>query len=177
MIGAKKQKKIMKDAQYWIEKLDLQKHPEGGYYKETYRSSDLINYNCTNDRYKGDRNYATAIYFIITSDDFSAFHRLKSDEILHFYTGSSATIHIIDLDGNYFPMKLGSNLAENEFFQVIIKAGNWFGVTVNNSNSFSLFGATVAPGFDFQDFELGKREDLLKLYPQHNLLIKKLTKK
>jgi predicted cupin superfamily sugar epimerase len=167
----------MKDAKYWIDKLAMKKHPEGGYYRETYRSEEIILSNCLPERYLGNRHYSTAIYFLIPERDFSAFRRLKTDEIWHFYAGCSLTLHLIDLAGKYWLVKLGQNWEQKETFQVVVKAGYWCSATLNNSASYALIGCTVAPGFDFQDFELGQREDLIKLYPNHRSIIEKLTRK
>jgi predicted cupin superfamily sugar epimerase len=165
-----------KTAQDWITKLGLKKHPEGGYYKETYRSEETISSSALPLRYNGERNFGTAIYFLLTGSEFSAFHRLKTDEIWHFYTGCSLTVHIITKHGDYIQQKLGANWEENEDFQVILKAGDWFGAEVNNSSSYTLIGCTLAPGFDFQDFELAPQENLLNLYPQYSSIITKLTR-
>ncbi|MEJ2054580.1 MAG: cupin domain-containing protein [Calditrichaceae bacterium] len=162
---------------YWIRKLNLQKHPEGGYFRESYRSSGIISAGHLPGKYNGDRNYSTSIYFLLTSDDFSAFHRLKSDEIWHFYYGSSLTLYRIDSEGMLFKTKMGSNLENAELFQAHIKAGQWFGAKVNEEESFTLVGCTVAPGFDFSDFELGSRKELIKLYPRHREVIELLTRK
>ncbi|MEQ8997433.1 MAG: cupin domain-containing protein [Coleofasciculus sp. B1-GNL1-01] len=164
-----------KNAEYWIEKLGLQKHPERGYYKETYLSDEQIAHESLPKRFSGRRNFSTAIYFLLAGTDFSALHRIKSDELWHFHTGSSLTIHIIEQSGNYSSIKLGENFDQGEVFQAVVKAGDWFGATVNDPQSYSLVGCTVAPGFDFNDFELGKREDLIKRYPQHQSLIEKMT--
>ena len=166
----------MKNAQYWIEKLGMEKHPEGGYYKETYRSEEVINSNCLPPRYKGDRNFSTAIYFLIPNHDFTGFRRLKTDEIWHFYDGSSLTLHIINTEGNYSQQKLGSDWENQENFQILVTAGSWCSATLNQGESYALIGCTVAPGFDFEDFELGKKEELLQLYPQHSSIIKALTR-
>ncbi|MFP4123129.1 cupin domain-containing protein [Coleofasciculus sp.] len=167
---------LTKNAGYWIEKLGLQKHPEGGYYKETYRSDEEIAHENLPKRFSGRRNFSTAIYFLLVGTEFSALHRIKSDELWHFYAGSSLTIHVVEQSGNYRPIKLGENLDEGEAFQAVVKAGDWFSATVNNPQSYSLVGCTVAPGFDFNDFELGKREELIKRYPQHQSLIEKMTR-
>lgn len=163
------------NAEYLIEKLGLQKHPEGGYYRETYRCQDLINTENSLVRYRTKRNSSTAIYYLLKGHDFSAFHRLKSDEIFHFYTGSSLTVHLINPQGEYTQKKLGSNLANDENFQIVISHGDWFASHVSQPDSYSLIGCTVSPGFDFADFELGKRDELIKLCPQHHNIISQLT--
>jgi len=137
-----------------VEKLGLIPHPEGGYYKETYRS-----------------DASTAIYFLLTSDMFSALHRIKQDEVWHFYKGSPLYVHVIDGEGNYIRRIVS---ADNP--QVVVKGGNWFGASVVEGYSFTLVGCTVAPPFTFDDFELAKRDYLMSLYPEHEDLIVRLTR-
>jgi hypothetical protein len=163
------------NGEYWIEKLNLQKHPEGGYYRENYRCQDIINKDRLLTRYNDFRNASTAIYYLLLGDEFSAFHKLKSDEIFHFYSGSTLIVHIIDNEGEYHQFKLGNNLDENEVLQLVIPHDYWFASHVSESNSYSLIGCTVSPGFDFADFSLGNREELTTLYPHLIDLITKLT--
>jgi len=163
------------NAQYWIEKLNLQKHPEGGYYLETYRSEDTIKNDGLSSRPIESRNCCTAIYYLLSGKEFSAFHRLKSDEIFHFYSGSSLIVHIINKKGEYHRVNLGQNFVKNDTFQLIINQGDWFASEVSIPNSYSLIGCTVAPGFDFNDFELGLRKELIELYPNHQDIITKMT--
>jgi predicted cupin superfamily sugar epimerase len=118
----------------------------------------------------------TAIYFLLNGTDFSAFHRLKSDELWHFYMGSSMTIWVIKPDGELYKVKLGSDAGNNEVCQATIPAGCWFGAAVNDTESFSLVGCTVSPGFHFDDFELGKRDHLVKQYPAYEKIIQTLTR-
>jgi hypothetical protein len=166
----------MKSAQYLIEKLNLLKHPEGGYFREVYRSEEEIKQEHLPERYSGARHHSTSIYFLLTSDEFSAFHRIKSDESWHFYDGSSVTIHMINEIGKYYSVKLGSNLEKDEVFQFTISHGTWFAASIDESDLYALVGCTVAPGFHYDDFELGKREELIKLFPQYEDLIKKFTR-
>ncbi len=165
----------MHTSQYWIKKLQLQKHPEGGYFREVYRSVETIPKQSLHERYSGERNHSTSIYFLITSDTFSAFHRIKSDETWHFYHGSSITIFIIDENGKYSTVSLGSNPEKDEVFQFTIPHGTWFAASVDEPDSYALIGCTVAPGFQYDDFELGNREEMLKLFPQHEEVIRKFT--
>ncbi|MEI6696540.1 MAG: cupin domain-containing protein [Bacteroidota bacterium] len=160
---------------FWIEKLCLQKHPEGGYFKEAYRSDESISHLSLPFRFKEDRCFSTAIYFLLENDNFSAFHRIKSDEIWHFYKGSSLTLYIITEDGCLSNLQLGDNPLNGEHFQITVARNSWFAAHVNAKSSFTLLGCTVAPGFDFKDFELADCEDLCKEYPQYETLIKKLT--
>jgi len=166
----------MKDTNYWVEKLNLQPHPEGGFFKETYRSHEIIPQAALPERFSGDRVFATSIYFLLSKDDFSAFHRIKQDELWHFYDGTSLTIHIINLDGSYSTTKFGKNFDEGESPQVVVKAGCFFAAEINDKESFSLAGCTVAPGFDFADFEIPNRDSLIELFPQHVEIIKKFTR-
>ncbi|MCB9189947.1 MAG: cupin domain-containing protein [Flavobacteriales bacterium] len=158
-----------------VSRLGLVSHPEGGYYKETYRSSQIIGANCL-DGFSGDRNYCTSIYFLLTSDNFSAFHRIKQDEIWHFYQGSPLYVHVIYPDGNYVRHQVGMNLDGGQEPQLTVPAGCWFASSVKNKNDYSFVGCTVAPGFDFEDFELATYSDLSEIYPQHRDLIKSLTR-
>nr|HPI38466.1 cupin domain-containing protein [Ignavibacteriaceae bacterium] len=164
-----------KHAQYWIDNLQLLPHQEGGYYKEVYRSDEIITQNCLPDRYTGGRAFSTSIYFLLEKEDKSHFHRLLSDEIWHFYDGTSVTIYVIDNDGKLSIHYLGKEYEKGEKLQIVLFKGCWFAAEVNDKNSYSLIGCTVAPGFDFNDFELADKVKLSKLYPQHKDLIIKLT--
>ena len=165
----------MKSAEYWIEKLGLLAHPEGGFYKETYRSSESVPKEGLPARFEGRRNFSTSIFFLLRSEDRSLFHRIKSDELWHFHKGSSLTLYVIH-EGKLSLKKLGGNPDEGESLQVIIPANSWFGAIVNSPGSFVLAGCTVSPGFDFQDFEMARRAELLSAYPDHRNEINKLTK-
>jgi uncharacterized protein len=167
---------MMKNADYWISKLQMSKHPEGGWFKEVYRADEAIKKEHLHQRYSGERHHSTSIYFMLTSDTFSAFHRIKSDELWHFYTGSAVTVYIIDEAGNYSEIVLGSNAEKGEVFQCVIPRGAWFGAMVNEPDSFTLVGCTVAPGFHFDDFELAKRNEMMKKYPKHKEIIERLTR-
>lgn len=159
-----------------ISQLDLKPHPEGGYFKETYRSEGAINEDALPGAFEGKRNLSTCIYFLLTSDAFSAFHRIKQDEIWHFYTGSPLDLHIIDSNGNYSKTLIGNYLERGETPQHVVKGGDWFGARVINKNDFSLVGCTVSPGFDFADFELPERKSLVSRFPQHEKIITELTR-
>jgi uncharacterized protein len=167
------------NAAYWIEKLGLLAHPEGGYFRETYRAEEQIAH--LPDRFSpktlasAQRSFSTAIYFLLESDQFSAFHRIKSDEVWHFYTGSALTVYAIDPAGQLSEFRLGNQPDQAETWQAVVPAGWWFGSKVNAPDTFALVGCTVAPGFDFADFELAERSQLLHLYPQHRTLIEQLT--
>lgn len=165
----------MNTADYWIDKLELSRHPEGGFYKQVYKATESISQNALPERFKGSRSFATSIYFLLSGTDVSRFHRIKSDELWHFYAGSSLTIYMIDDTGERSEFTLGSDFEKGECFQHAVPLGCWFGAALNQANSFALVGCTVAPGFDFEDFELAKQAELLKAYPQHRKLIEKLS--
>ena len=165
----------MKNAEYWIEKLDLLPHPEGGHFRETYRAGEVIVKDALPKRFKGDRVFSTCIYYLLNRQEYSAFHAIKQDEIWHFYEGSSLTIHIIDPGGDYSTVKLGRDLESGEAPQAVVRAGCWFAAAVNNIDGYALVGCTVAPGFDFADFEMADRNTMIERYPEHRDIIKKYT--
>lgn len=160
-------------ARYYIDKLELKKHPEGGYYREIYRSAEMFSIDPPKKNLK--RNVSTSIYFLLDGSQVSKFHRLKSDELWHFYDGSSIKIYVIDESGKLDEITLGRKTEDGEVFQTVIKKNNWFAAEVINKKSFALIGCTVSPGFDFSDFELADVEYLLKNFPEHKRLIQKLT--
>ncbi|UZR94908.1 cupin domain-containing protein [Chondrinema litorale] len=164
-----------KTATYWIDQLNMERHPEGGYYKETYRCNELYKEAHLPLKYKSDRVFSTGIYFLLESNDFSSLHRITSDEMWHFYAGSSLTVYAFN-QHDYFEIKLGSDFEKGQVFQAVVPGGYWFGAKVNEANSYALVGCTVAPGFDFEDFELAKQADLLQEYPQYKKVITKLTR-
>jgi uncharacterized protein len=165
----------MEPVSHIIQTLGLSPHPEGGYFRETYRSQGETGPECLNGQYPAKRNYATCIYFLLTYGSFSAFHRITQDEIWHFYDGSPLCLHRITAEG-YSKVIIGRNLAEGEVPQFVVPGGTWFAATVINPNGYSLVGCTVSPGFDFADFELAGREDLISKFPQHNGIIMQLTR-
>uniref|UniRef100_B8HVB1 DUF985 domain-containing protein n=1 Tax=Cyanothece sp. (strain PCC 7425 / ATCC 29141) TaxID=395961 RepID=B8HVB1_CYAP4 len=159
----------------WVKTLQLSPHPEGGYFRETYRSPESLDRSHLPDRFGGPRCFSTAIYFLLESGQFSTLHRIQSDEVWHFYSGGSLTVYAIAPGGELNEIKLGNNPEAGESWQAVVPAGYWFGAAVNAANSYALVGCTVAPGFDFADFELGDRTQLLQKFPQHQALIEKLT--
>jgi uncharacterized protein len=159
-----------------IKVLSLERHPEGGYYRQTYRADGKIPASALPEGFKGSRSYATGIYFLLAGDDFSAFHRIRSDEMWHFYTGSRLEIHVIHPGGEYNPIRLGNDIEHDEVFQAVVPGGCWFGAHLSHPGTYALVGCTVAPGFDFADFELAIRQDLSEKYPQHAEIITKLTR-
>lgn len=167
----------MQTSKELIKQLDLQTHPEGGYFKEVYRSSDKIIKEGLPERYDSNRDAATSIYYLLEEEQFSAFHKLNSDETWHFYAGSSIILHLISPEGEYSKIILGSSPGAGTLFQFTITHGTWFAAEVADKSSFSLVGCTVSPGFDFADFEMGKREELISKFPSQSELIERLTQK
>ncbi len=157
-----------------IEKLALIKHPEGGYYKELYRSEESFPLKSLPSRYSGDRTFSTAIYFMLTHEDVSKFHRIKSDELWHFYKGDPLDIYVINSNGQLNIERLGNNFENGERPQITIPKNCWFGAKTTG-NDYSLLGCTVAPGFDFDDFELAERESLLQEFPDLKEVIIEFT--
>jgi uncharacterized protein len=163
------------NAEYWIEKLKLEAHPEGGHFRQTYKSDLLIAREAL-PGFSGARAASTAIYFLLEGRDFSAFHRLRADEMWHFYAGSPLVVHVIGPAASYSSILLGSDPEAGEVFQVLVRTGCWFASHVADWKSWALVGCTVAPGFEFADFEMGKREELAAQYPQHQEIIRRLTR-
>jgi uncharacterized protein len=159
-----------------IKGLSLERHPEGGYYRQTYRSKGTIPVSVLPAGFTGSRSFATGIYFLLAGDDFSAFHRIRSDEMWHFYAGSSLIIHVIHPGGEYDQIRLGRDILGGEVFQAVVTGGCWFAAHLNDPSDYALVGCTVAPGFDFDDFELADCQDLNEKYPQHAAIITKLTR-
>lgn len=155
------------DSKTIIEKYRLQPHPEGGYFLQTYQSKETVPSGALPVRFGGDRFFSTAIYFLLEKGQFSAFHRIKSDEVWHFYYGTPLHIYVIHPDGRGEILKLGQNIREGYSFQHVVSAGAWFASGLAFDSGFSLVGCTVSPGFDFADFELASRESLKKEFPQH----------
>jgi uncharacterized protein len=162
-------------AEYWIKHFQLIQHVEGGWFSEIYRSSLLFSKECLPLAFAGQRNACTHIYFLLEKKGFSAFHRIQSDELWHFYEGDPLIIYEIEADGQVKQHLLGNDPEKGQSFFHLIKAGNWFGSTVAPGGEYGLAGCTVSPGFDFADFELADKEELLKKYPQHAHLIRRLT--
>jgi predicted cupin superfamily sugar epimerase len=169
----------MKSA-YYVERFNMTAHPEGGYFAETYRSAEVIPQSALPDRFQGARSFGTAIYFLLENHQFSALHRIQSDEIWHFYAGLPLEISVISPAGDFTLIRLGNRPDRGEVFQAVVLAGCWFGSkpvsdSVVTDDNFSFVGCTVAPGFDFADFELADRATLLAEFPQHQAVIDRLT--
>ena len=163
-------------AQDWIAELGLAAHPEGGWYRETFRASRVLPAEALHPGIPGERSAGTAIYYLLTADTFSALHRVASDEIFHFYAGDPLLLHQIQPDGMHMSCTLGIDLQAGQFPQAVVSAGTWQGSHVAAGGEYTLVGCTVAPGFDFDDFELGERQALSERFPQHAELIRRLTR-
>lgn len=155
-----------------IDKLKLAPHPEGGYYRETYRSKHELPANSLQE-YTGARNYCTAIYFLLTKDCYSAFHRVKQDELWHFHSGNPIELHHISPNGKYQKVLIGNDLSRDARPQFTVPGGHWFAARVIPNGDYGLVSCTVAPGFDFADFELASKE-LIKKFPMHANIIEQL---
>jgi predicted cupin superfamily sugar epimerase len=165
---------MMHTAQYWIDKLQMTAHPEGGWFTETFRDARTV----TAENLKGEsKTYSasTAIYFLLDDQAFSAFHRIGAAEVWHFYAGTGITIYSIDHEGNLHSVELGADTENGQVLTTTIPAGVWFASKVNREGGYALCGCTVAPGFEFSEFELAVKNDLLKIYPQHEKVIVDLT--
>ncbi len=150
----------------WVEKLDLLPHPEGGFYKETYRSEQTIPGT--------ERQLMTGIYFLLTSKNVSRFHRIKSDELWFYHAGSPLLVHMLDENG-HTETPVGLDFKAGQTPQFLVPQNTIFGSSVLHDDSYSLVSCVVAPGFDFADFELFTKEELLPLFPEHEAIIERLT--
>ena len=164
----------MTTAKQFIEHYRLQPHPEGGWYKETYRSTETVPASSLTQRFGGERNFSTAIYFLLEQGNFSAFHKIKSDECWHFYAGQTLQVYVLHDDGKMEIIKLGSDIMSGELFQYVVPANCWFASRPAPKSDFCFVGCTVSPGFDFEDFEMAKTETLIELFPLHEKIIKEL---
>lgn len=159
-----------------ISRLGLVPHPEGGYFRETYRSNGVISSGDGSNQFPDSRAYCTAIYYLLSGEDFSALHRIRSDEIWHFYQGCPLLVYAINPEGTLLQHQLGTDIANGQSPQIVVKAECWFGAHLYDTSSHALVGCTVAPGFDFRDFELGQRKELIAAFPQYKNMIEKLTR-
>ncbi|HUA79952.1 MAG TPA: cupin domain-containing protein [Dyella sp.] len=158
-----------------IETLQLQPHPEGGFYRQTYQSDEHIS-RLTDAGTATSRRASTGIYYLLHDHAYSAWHRIDADEMWHFYAGDSLLIHRLDPHGEHSVQRLGNRLrAPDAAFQFVVPAGHWFAAERDGTEGFSLVGCTVAPGFEFDTFELADTDTLLRGYPQHEALIRRFS--
>ena len=158
------------DGEEIVQKLGLIAHPEGGFYKETYRTSSSMK-----TEQNTIRNVCTAIYFLLENDNISLFHRIQSDELWFFHQGEPLEIVFIK-EGVLNTIILGNSFGNGEVPQATIPSNTWFASSVKQRQGYSLVSCTVAPGFDFADFELASRENLLQEFPYLKEIIHKFTK-
>ena len=158
------------DSKTLIEALKLTKHPEGGFYKETYRAADTLN-NLNGEA----RNISTAIYYLLEGNDRSHFHRIANDEMWFFHSGTALDIHSI-VKGELKTIRLGADVSNGEILQTVIPAYTWFAAQIVDLTSYSLLSCVVAPGFDFKDFELANRNELISEYPNLKSIITDFTR-
>ena len=164
------------NVQELIDFYQLQPHPEGGFYRQSYRSTIVVDQAALPVQFKGNRLISTAIYFLLPAGSFAAFHRIKSEELWHFYAGVSVHIHVIHPDGQYELLKLGPNFQEGQSYQLKVPAGVWFAAEPSSSIGFSFVGCTVSPGFDFADFEMGSSDQLIGEYPDLTDIVSRLCR-
>lgn len=164
---------MSRSAEYWIDKLKLTIHPEGGHFREIYRSDEIILRDHLPERFTGNRNYSTSIYYLLSGNEHSKFHRIKSDELWHFHDGNCMLIYEIGESGNLKTNRLGLYAENGELPQCVIKSGNWF--AARPEKGYCLAGCTVSPGFDFNDFEIADRKYLLNKFPHLENIITELT--
>ncbi|MFM0647773.1 cupin domain-containing protein [Paraburkholderia bryophila] len=155
-----------------IRRFDLKPHPEGGFFSETYRSAGRV---MRDGEPAQTRSASTAIYYLLCDGAHSAWHRIKSDEVWHFYAGEPLNVHVLDENGALITHKLGNALMHPDaVFQAVVPAGLWFAAECADPATFALVGCTVAPGFEFSEFELADVDALKARHPQHEGFIEKL---
>lgn len=167
----------MQNSNHIIEQLQLKPHPEGGYFKETYRSIDTVNTQnlSAKERYQsGERAFGTAIYYMLCGENISHFHKVASDETWHFYAGTAIKLHIISPSGHYTQVLVGSQIEQGQHFQFTVSAQHWFSAELTDKTQFGLVGCTVYPGFDFADFTLASADELTKICPEQKKLIERM---
>ena len=163
-------------ADFIVEQYQMQPHPEGGLFAQMYRSSGIIPKTALPAEFAGDRYYSTAIVYLLKENDFSALHRIRQDEIWHFYLGGALRLVMISPDGKFSETILGHNGVAGEFVQAVVPAGYWFGAKPVEGAVFSFVGCTVAPGFEFADLELARRADMLAQFPDLEAIILNFTR-
>ncbi|CAN5652494.1 cupin domain-containing protein [soil metagenome] len=158
--------------------LDLKPLPrEGGFFKEVFRSSEILSQSTLPARYVSDKSTMTAIFYMLEPSTFSAFHRLKSDEIYHFYLGHPVHLVLLNLDGSILQITLGPDILAGHHLQYAVPKDVWQASSLAPGGNFALMGCTVAPGFDFDDYEHGDWQSLLRQYPAHHAMIMKLSRR
>lgn len=157
-------------ASYWVNHLELQPHPEGGHYKEVFRSRQQVIRQSSGQV----KQACTSIYYLLEGTDYSGFHRLLSDEIWYFHKGVPLLLHIIDKEGIHTTQELSDTDTGN--LSLVIESGLWFAAEIPSAKGFMLASCAVAPGFDFNEFEMAKKDELTTLYPQHKEILDRLCR-
>ncbi len=157
--------------------LNLREHPEGGFFSESYRSPESIIKEALPERFDAQRSVSTAIYFLLHGHQFSAFHRLRQDEVWHFYEGDPLLLHRLNPHtSDYDILELGPVNDAGQKPQIVMPAGSYFAAHVKGFRGYTLCGCTVAPGFNFDDFEMPERAELIELFPERAAIIRRLTR-
>lgn len=156
-------------AQNWITRLNLLPHPEGGFYREVYRSAFPV--TPLNGNETGS---CTSIHYLLQDDDFSGFHRLAYPELWYFHDGAALDVHSIDAGGNYSVMRLGKNIGEH--LSLVVEPGTWFAADVPEKKGFTLVSCAVAPAFNFKVFEMAKKDELILQWPRHREVLERLCR-
>lgn len=152
--------------------LSLAPHPEGGHFRETYRSERRV----TRETDGRGCSASTAIYYLLRGKERSTWHRIRADEMWHFHDGTPLRIHVLEPDGALTTLRLGHPLRhEGASFQALVPAGRWFAAECEDAGGYSLVGCTVAPGFEFDEFEIGDARVLAQHWPAHRELIARLA--
>ena len=163
-------------ADFWISALNLERHPEGGWFREVYRSEGSVPEFALPLNFEGSRNFSTSIYYLQQGDAISSFHRIKSDEQWHYYEGNSPVEIFMLGQTGVSRIRLGRDFEAGEVFQAVVPANTWFAACLANNNGFALMGCTVSPGFDYRDFEMGNRVRLVSDFPGQEDLIVRFTR-
>lgn len=161
---------IIEDANYWVQHLQLHPHPEGGFYKETYRSTKQVVRNPP----AGLKQACTSIYYLLGGRDFSGFHQIESDEMWYFHKGSPLHIHSIDTNGVLTTRELSDQPTGD--LSVTVEAGQWFAAELPSGDGYVLVSCAVAPGFDFSEFKMARKSEMIAEYPQHTALANRLCR-
>ena len=159
-----------------IQKYNLEPHPEGGWYTQTYKSNEQIAADALPERFGANRSFSTAIYFLLEKGNFSAFHRIKSDECWHFYAGDPLLIYIIEQNGELKVISIGNDFKKGQSFQYVVPANCWFASRPAPKSEYCFVGCTVSPAFEFDDLELANATELSVVYPQHKSFIEELCR-
>lgn len=165
---------ISSEVKKLIDKYEMQSHPEGGWFKESYRSDLVLKENSLPSCFNGDRNSTTSIYYLLTNKTFSAFHRIQSPEVWYFHKGMPLLIHMINKSGEYFKIELSDK--ESGVLQYTVERNIWFAAELKEGYGYGFVGCSVSPGFDFQDFKLAAKSDMLTEFPHHKLIIDRMCK-